>query len=67
MNSMTSQLQILQSTLAMIGPEAFTAEGYKPGLIRHIVLFQYALGATAKQRGEVVERFVALGDACQGY
>jgi len=65
MNPMNTRLQILQSTLAMIGPEAFTAEEYKPGLIRHIVLFQYALGATANQRGEVVERFIALGDACR--
>jgi len=60
-----TRLQILQATLAKIGPEAFTAEAYKPGLIRHIVLFQYALGASAKQRGQVVERFLALGDACQ--
>jgi hypothetical protein len=60
-----TRLQILQATLAKIGPEAFTAEAYKPGLIRHIVLFQYALGATAKQRGQAVERFLALGDACR--
>jgi hypothetical protein len=60
-----TRLQILQATLAKIGPEAFTAEAYKPGLIRHIVLFQYALGTTATQRGQVVERFLALGDACR--
>ena len=60
-----TQLQILQATLAKIGPEVFTAEDYNPGLIRHIVLFQYAPDATVEQCGQVVERFLALVDACR--
>ncbi|WP_441288210.1 Dabb family protein [Sorangium sp. KYC3313] len=54
-----------KETLKKIGPKAFTAEDYKPGLIRHIVLFQYLPDVTAEQRGQVVERFLALQDACQ--
>lgn len=60
-----TQQQILEATLAKIGPEAFTAEDYNPGLIRHIVMFQLAPTATAEQRAQVVERFIALGDACR--
>ena len=60
-----TQQQILEATLARIGPEAFTAEDYNPGLIRHIVMFQFAPTATAQQRAQVVERFIALQNACR--
>jgi hypothetical protein len=55
----------LRATLAEIGPAAFTAAGYEPGLIRHIVCFRYASAATPAQRVEISERFLALQDACR--
>jgi hypothetical protein len=60
-----TQQQILQATLAKMGPEAFTADDYNPGTMRHIVLFRYAIGVSAEQRGQVVERFLALQDRCR--
>jgi hypothetical protein len=37
-----------------------TAPDYRPGLLRHIVLFQYAEATTPEQRQEIEERFHAL-------
>jgi Stress responsive A/B Barrel Domain len=37
-----------------------TAPDYRPGLLRHIVLFQYAEATTPEQRQELEERFHAL-------
>ncbi|MFD1199029.1 Dabb family protein [Brucella gallinifaecis] len=43
-----------------IGARAFTAPGYKPGTIQHIVLFKYKNSVTAAQIEEVRKRFLAL-------
>jgi hypothetical protein len=60
-----SEAARLLATLAEIGPAAFTAADYKPGLIRHIVCFRFAATTTAAQRAAVTERFLALQDACR--
>ncbi len=44
----------------LLGPAAFTAPGYKPGAIRHIVLFRFRDGVTPARVAEVKRRFLAL-------
>lgn len=51
-----------------IQPEAsdegiFTAPDYRPGLLRHIVLFQLKETTTSAQRQEITDRFHALADS----
>lgn len=50
----------LKAELAQVGAERFTAHDYKPGLVRHIVLFRYAPNVTAEQKAEAKDRFLAL-------
>lgn len=52
----------LKQTLTEIGPEKFTASDYKPGLIKHIVLFRYQDSVTQEQKNEVKKRFLALAN-----
>lgn len=40
--------------------ERFTDSAYKPGLVRHVVLFRYAPTVTPEQKAEVKKRFLAL-------
>jgi hypothetical protein len=40
-----------------------TAPDYRPGLLRHIVLFQYQEKTTPTQRQEIADRFHALGES----
>jgi len=50
----------LKQELATVGVERFTAPDYKPGLIRHIVLFRYNGAVSSEQKEEVIRRFLAL-------
>lgn len=50
----------LKDELNQVGVERFTEAGYKPGLVRHIVLFRYAPSVTPEQKAEVKKRFLAL-------
>ncbi len=50
----------LKEELARVGVQKFTDRNYKPGLLRHIVLFRYAADVTAAQKQQVKERFLAL-------
>lgn len=43
-----------------VGADAFTSHGYKPAMVRHIVLFQYQPSATTLEREEIKRRFLAL-------
>jgi hypothetical protein len=52
--------QTLLNEKEAVGTTAFTASGYKPGLLRHIVLFKYLDTVTEQQREEVKRRFLAL-------
>jgi hypothetical protein len=56
--------QQLQQDLQTVGVQEFTSPDYKPGLIRHIVLFRYAPGVTDDQKEEVKTRFLALQQLC---
>ncbi|KXF77947.1 hypothetical protein ATN84_24850 [Paramesorhizobium deserti] len=54
--------ETLKSELARMGPESFTSPDFKPGMVRHIVLFRYKDGTTEAQRAEIRQRFVALAE-----
>jgi len=55
-----SAAERLKQELATVGVERFTAPDYKPGMIRHIVLFRYLEAVTSEQKEEVIRRFLAL-------
>lgn len=44
---------------------ALTAANYRPGLLKHIVLFRYAPSTTTAQRQEIEDRFHALAASCR--
>lgn len=46
-----------------IGSKKFTNHNYKPGIIKHIVLFRYKDNVTPAQKKEVVQRFLKLRDS----
>lgn len=43
-----------------MGNAAFTATDYRPGLLKHIVLFKYKKNVTQAQRETVTSRFLSL-------
>ena len=55
--------QKMQDELAAVGVQRFTATDYKPGLIRHIVLFRYHKNVTATQKEKIKHDFLALKDS----
>ncbi|WP_338077287.1 Dabb family protein [Acetobacter cibinongensis] len=50
----------VQKDVAQVGEARFTAPDYKPGTVRHMVMFQFKPSATQAQRAEVTKRFMAL-------
>ncbi len=46
--------------LADVGVQEFTARDFRPGLVRHVVLFRYRDHVTPAQKEEVLQRFRAL-------
>ncbi|KXV77853.1 Dabb family protein [Acetobacter cerevisiae] len=50
----------VRAELKSVGATRFTAPDYKPGVVRHMVMFTFRPGTTAAQRAEVTRRFVAL-------
>lgn len=62
----SSFVRTLQTELDRVGVAAFTESGYKPGRLRHIVLFRYSLGSTQTQRDELVRRFLDLQNSVRG-
>jgi len=57
--------QTLQNEIAQVGLAKFTSSDYKPGLLKHIVLFHYQDSVTQAQKDEVKRRFLALKDLCR--
>lgn len=60
----TSASDRMASEVMKVGEKTFTQENYKPGLVRHIVLFRYAHGISATTKREVMRRFLALKNKC---
>lgn len=52
----------LEAQQREIGTAAFTAHGYQPGKVQHIVLFRYKNSVAPTQISEVRERFLSLKD-----
>lgn len=50
----------LTALLAEVGVEEFTARDFRPGVVRHVVLFRYRDHVTPAQKEEVLQRFRAL-------
>lgn len=59
-----SHAERLRHELERQGAARFTAADYLPGMVRHIVLFRYKDSASAVQRRDVAERFLALQTTC---
>jgi hypothetical protein len=55
----------LAKELQEVGVERFTAPDYKPGTIRHIVLFRYSRSVSAAEKTTVERRFLALKTLAQ--
>lgn len=60
---MTTAEDDLARQLSAVGVREFTARSYRPGLVRHVVLFRYRDGTSPQQRAEVLRRFLALADS----
>lgn len=54
----------LRLELARVGVTHFTAASYRPGLVRHLVLFRYKVGVTDADKAEIRDRFLALQENC---
>jgi len=50
----------LRAELEHVGVERFVASDYKPGRVRHIVLFRFKDTVSEIERAEVTQRFLAL-------
>jgi hypothetical protein len=50
----------LEQELRDVGIDRFTASDYKPGIIRHVVLFRYANGVSLSEKEEARKRFLEL-------
>ncbi|MDE1174530.1 MAG: Dabb family protein [Parvibaculaceae bacterium] len=61
-NASGSAVSVLSTELGRVGVEAFTAPDYKPGTIKHVVLFRYAAEVDDARKEEVIKRFLALKD-----
>ena len=54
--------ELLQTELAAVGVERFTARDYHPGRVLHVVLLRYRADVPDATRQEVVARFLALAE-----
>ena len=53
----------LRESLVAVGAPSFTSRAYRPGLVRHVVLFRYRDEVAPDQKDEVLRRFRALADS----
>lgn len=56
----SSPSEQLRADLTRLGPSAFTAADYQPGIIKHVVLLRFAPHASPAQKAEAQARFLAL-------
>lgn len=52
--------QMVRNDVKNVGAARFTAPDYKPGLVRHMVMFRFKPRVTQAERNEVTKRFIAL-------
>lgn len=53
-----------KTELRSVGVKAFTDPNYKPGIVRHIVLFRYDASITSEQKTAVRRKFLSLKKRC---
>lgn len=49
-----------EADLALVGPDAYVAADFRPGIVRHIVLFRFAPTTALADADAVTARFLAL-------
>lgn len=54
----------LAQNLKHIGAGQFTSQNYKPGTIKHIVLFRFKASITPAQTGQIADEFKELQQTC---
>lgn len=52
--------QLVRAEARNVGDAFFTAPDYKPGVVRHMVMFRFKPHVTQAERDDVTKRFVAL-------
>jgi hypothetical protein len=52
--------EALRKELREVGPGRFTAADYKPGAVKHVVLFRFKPGVSSEKQKEAMARFRAL-------
>ncbi|MBS0964639.1 Dabb family protein [Acetobacter okinawensis] len=52
--------QLVRADARSVGDARFTAPDYKPGIVRHMVMFRFKPQVTQAERDDVTKRFVAL-------
>ncbi|WP_082498866.1 MULTISPECIES: Dabb family protein [unclassified Rathayibacter] len=53
-----------EAVLAEVSPERYVDPDFRPGTLRHVVLFRFRPTALISEVDEVIARFVSLADEC---
>ena len=61
----TTASKSVAAEVASVGEDSFVAPGYKPGLIKHVVLFRYNDNVSVVLKKQIRDRFMALAYKCQ--
>lgn len=59
----SAQDNVLQE-LNSVGVAQFTSQNYKPGIVRHVVLFRYAESVSEREKEEIKQHFLKLKNTC---
>lgn len=58
--ALSKAAQQIRNEAHITGAARFTAPDFKPGLVRHMVMFRFTPQTTQAERNEVTKRFIAL-------
>jgi hypothetical protein len=58
--ALSKAAQQIRNEAHITGAAHFTAPDFKPGLVRHMVMFRFTPQTTQAERNEVTKRFIAL-------
>jgi hypothetical protein len=61
----SSAAKSIKAEVARVGEDTFVAPNYKPGLLKHIVLFRYKDGVSAQQKRQIRDLFLRLAFQCR--
>ncbi|MHC3939582.1 hypothetical protein ACI0FR_00880 [Paenochrobactrum sp. BZR 201-1] len=63
-DALPAETQLLKD-LSCVGADQFTSHDYKPGTIKHIVLFRFKTDVTSAQIDQVTAEFKSLQQRCK--